>query len=177
MPQTDWEAVEELLRPHYNDPLDDWQSARRVARTTRHLAQGLKPFNPDRARLLALFYGLGEQSSHPNQRRKWARPLLNAGVTLEIQMWLWISLQRYRTAPETEEEYAVRDAWRMQNVGAVGIARVMLQAGRGGGTMGDALDVLRKELNDVSFLTPAGRRLGIRRIVVTRRFLKELEEE
>jgi hypothetical protein len=102
MPLIEWQSVEALLQPHYTaDALNDWACAHRVARSTTHLAQGLKPFDADRARLLALFHGLAAIAAHPHERRNWVRPLLSAGVPLETQMWLWIALARFRGAPDT----------------------------------------------------------------------------
>jgi hypothetical protein len=178
MPEIDWQAVEDLLQPHYEaDTLNDWASARRVCRSTSHIAQGLRPFDADRARLLALFHGLTGIAAHPHQRRKWARPLLNAGVPLQTQMWLWIALARFREAPEANEECAVRDAWRLQSVGAIGVARAMLIAGREDRSVSSGIEAAKQAVERAVFLTPAGRRLGVRRIVTARRFLKELEEE
>lgn len=178
MPEVDWEAVERLLQPLYpTDPLRDWASARRVARHAAHLGQGLKPFDHDRARLLALFHGLSALATEPAKRARWTRPLKDAGVGLEDQMWVWLALARYSNASETHEERAVRDACLLETVGALGVARAMIRAGQTGESLRSAVRASHEALNEAEFLTPAGRRLGVRRIVAARRFLKELEEE
>lgn len=178
MPEVDWEAVERLLQTLYPaDPLADWAGARRVARQTAYVSQGLKPFDHDKARLLALFHGVSALAAEPVKRARWTRPLKDAGVPLEDQTWLWLALPRYSEMPETQEERAVRDACLLETVGALGVARAMIRAGQTGESLRSAVQAAHRALGDAEFLTPAGRRLGIRRIVTAKRFLKELEEE
>ncbi|HEY3415221.1 MAG TPA: hypothetical protein VGM51_19470 [Armatimonadota bacterium] len=178
MREVDWEAIERLLQPLYpKDPLADWACANRIARHAAHVSQGLKPFDSERARLLAMFHGLGSPAAEPSKRARWARPLKDAGVPIEDQTWLWLALMRYRNAPESHEERAVRDARLLETVGALGVALAMVRAGQTGDSLQSAVQAAHQALNEAEFMTPTGRRLGVRRVVVARRFLKELEEE
>lgn len=176
--QVDWEAVEHLLRPCYPaDPLHDWPAACRMARQTEFLAQGFDGFNGDRARLLCFLNELRDRASDPAGRRSWMRPLRDAGVGLPTQTWLWIALQRFLESPITDEERVAHDAVALERVGAMGVARAFMRSGRDGQPMTETLDALQRMIADAAFVTPAGRRLGVRRIVFARRFLRELEEE
>jgi len=178
MAEVDWEAVERLIQPLYPaDPLWDWPRARRVSRHVTHLAQGLRPFDHDKARLLALFHGLADKVAQPSERRDLTRPLLAAGVPLDVQMWLWLALARYASSPESNEECAVKDACLLETVGALGVARAFIRAGQTNGSIKSAVAAANNALGAGEFITPAGRRLGVRRIVSARRFLKEFEEE
>jgi hypothetical protein len=178
MPEVDWEAVERLLQALYPaDPLGDFACARRVARRVTHLGQGLKPFDHEKARLLGLFHGLTALAAEPSKRVRLTRPLKDAGVPVEDQMWLWLALPRFEDAAESHEERAVRDACLLETVGALGVARSMIRVGQTGDTLRSAVLTAHNALNEAEFLTPAGRRLGVRRVVAARRFLKELDEE
>jgi hypothetical protein len=178
MTDVNWEAVERLLRPCYPaDPLHDWPAACRMARQTRFLANGTEPFDGDRAQLLCFLNEIRGRALDPLERRAWMRPLRDAGVGLPDQTWLWISLERFLEAPVSEEERVAHDAVALERVGAMGVARAFMRSGRDGQPMADTVEALKRMIGEAVFLTPAGRRLGVRRIVYARRFLKELEEE
>lgn len=178
MPEVNWETVERLIQTHYPaDPLSDWERAWRIARHAAHMAQGLRPFDHDKARLLALFHGLAEKVAEPAERRGLTRPLLGAGVPLELQMWLWLALARYDKSPESNEEFAVKDACLLETVGALGVARALLRAGQTNDSLRSAVAAANAAVAQAEFITPAGRRLGVRRIISAKRILKELEEE
>lgn len=178
MPEVDWDAVERLVQPLYPaDPLGDWARARRIARHAAHLSQGMRPFDHDKARLLAQFHGLAEKVAKPAARRDLTRPLLGASVPLDTQMWLWLALARYDKAPESNEEFAVKDACLLETVGALGVARALIRAGQTNDSLRNAVAAANEAVAAAEFITPAGRRLGVRRIISARRILKELEEE
>ncbi|HEY3268127.1 MAG TPA: hypothetical protein VGM37_14480 [Armatimonadota bacterium] len=178
MAEIDWGAVERLVRPlHSRDPLYDWATANRMARQTAFLCGSVDDVNADRARLLCWFHALRERATDPAERRKWTRPLRDAGVSLPDQTWLWIALPRYLEQPATDEERVAHDARALERVGAVGIARAFLHGGREDRPIEEITGEIRKGIAEAVFLTPAARRLGVRRIVYARRFLKELEED
>ena len=178
MAEPNWEAIERLLQPLLDpDPLHDAQMAVRLARHVDYLAEGREPFDRDKARLLCWFHGIRTRAMDPAERRHWMRPLREAGVPLATQTWLWIALERYLESPGTDEECVAHDAVALERVGAVGVARAFSRGGKTGEALSETVDVLRRNLAEAVFLTPAGRRLGVRRIVYTRRFLKELEDE
>jgi hypothetical protein len=177
MPTPDWQSIEELLKPDYpTHPLRDWAAARRIARHAAELAEG-ETLDMDRMHLLCWFCFLRHCAPEPAYRTKWMRPLREAGVPLETQMWLWMALQRFLTTPETPEERVVHDAYNLEKTGALGLARAFRQGGEDGKQFEEIVQDAKKALDGTSFLTPAGRRLGIRRMVTARRFIKELEEE
>jgi hypothetical protein len=173
----DWNQVESLLTPLLAGAVCGPPSAARMAANVRWLGEGLEPFDLDKARLLCWFCGLRDKAREPHNRRHWVKPLREAGVSLQTQTWLWIALQRYLHTPETNEEKAAHDAWALDQVGAIGLARAIAAAGRKGQPILPSLKDYRRQLEEAVFLTVPGRRIGIRRIVIARRFLKELEEE
>jgi hypothetical protein len=174
----DWEAVERLLRPCYPaDPLHDWPAACRMARQTLYLANGFEAFHGDRAQMLCFMNEIRGRALNPSERRAWMRPLRDAGVGLPDQTWLWIALDRFMESPSTDEERVAHDAVALERVGAMGVARAFMRSGRDGRPLAETVEALSRMISEAVFLTPAGRRLGVRRIVYARRFLKELEEE
>jgi hypothetical protein len=178
MTGVDWEAVERLLRPCYPaDPLHDWPAACRMARQTAYLGESFDGFDGDRAQLLCFLNEIRGRAADPLERRHWMRPLRDAGVALPMQTWLWIALERFLETPVTDEERVAHDAVALERVGAMGVARAFMRSGRDGQPMAETVEALQRMIAEAVFLTPAGRRLGVRRIVYARRFLKELEEE
>lgn len=152
--------------------------AARLCRHVDYLADAdAATFDRNKARLLCWFHGIRRKASDPGERRHWMRPLRDAGVPLMEQTWLWIALDRYLDAPASDEERAAHDAVALERVGAVGVARAFARGGQTGEALSETVAVLQRNLSESVFLTPAGRRLGVRRIVYMRRFLKELEEE
>jgi hypothetical protein len=176
--ETNWESVEKLIKPlHTEEGVHDWSTANRLARHIEYLANGCEPFDNERAKLLCWFHGIRDLAKDPAERRHWMRPLRSAGISLETQTWLWIALDRYLETPVTLEERIAHDAVMLERVGAVGVARAFMFGGETGRPLRECADYLRRQIGETVFLTPAGRRVGVRRIVYTRRFLKELEEE
>lgn len=178
MEEPNWRAVEDLLRPlHDGDPAREWDAVCRRARQVDYLANGLSGVSAARARLLCWFSAVADRVADPRERRTLTRPLRDAGVSLPEQTWLWIALPRFTKAPASDEERVAHDVVMLETVGAAGVAGAFLEAGRSGVGLGQAIDELRSRMGGTAFLTPAGKRLGVRRMVYMRRFLKELEEE
>lgn len=178
MQHVDWDAVEELVKPYFSDePLNNWDTACRIVRHLSWLGRDFKDFDATRARLLCVFRCIEDVARDPRKRRAWLKPLRDAGVNLETQTWLWIALESNGATPTTLEEQAACDAAALETVGAIGVARAFTSGGRSGQSISQSIAVLRSTLDSVEFLTPPARRLGVRRIVYTRRFLKEMEEE
>ncbi|NMC81543.1 MAG: hypothetical protein GYA63_01630 [Armatimonadetes bacterium] len=177
MPETDWSIIEEIVRSALIEHSEiDWGMTQRACRLLPFLVEGLEDVSLVHARLLCLFAPLQIPADNPSIRGNWIKPLRSAGIDLPTQAWLWIALQRYRHAPDTSEELAVHDAWALEAVGAPGIAKAFIRGGRMSRDLHEIVQDMRDTLSNSVFLTPAGRRLGVRRIVVTRRFLKDLEE-
>jgi hypothetical protein len=148
----------------------------RVVAASEKIAGGRGDVDPDFLYLLAVFSGQEKWVSRFGHKSRTEIFLGSLGVAPRTIAALWRSLARLEREPRTPEEEVVHDAVRLEELGAYGIARQLLEGYR------ERLDFLEiAESIEASGQTPlsteAGRALAEPRMEAMREFARRLREE
>jgi hypothetical protein len=148
----------------------------RVVAAAEKIAAGRDDLDPTLLYLLAVFSGQEKWVSRFGHKSRTEIFLGSLGVPPRTIAMLWRSLARFEREPRTPEEEVVHDAVRLEELGAYGIARQLLEGYR------ERLDFLEiAESIEASGQTPlsteAGRALAEPRMEAMREFARRLREE
>ncbi len=148
----------------------------RVVAASEKIAAGREDVDPDILYLLAVFSGQERWVSRFGHKSRTEIFLGSLGIARRTIVALWRGLGRLEREPRTPEEEVVHDAVRLEELGAYGVARQLLEGYR------ERLDFLEiAESIEASGQTPltteAGRALAKRRIEAMREFARRLREE
>jgi hypothetical protein len=148
----------------------------RVVAASRKIAAERDDVDPELLYLLAVFSGQERWVSRFGHKSRTEIFLSSLGVEPRRIAALWRGLARLEREPRTPEEQIVHDALRLEELGAYGIARRLLEGYRERmdfAEMADAID----EATAAPLLTDAGRVLASPRIAAMKAFSKRLREE
>ena len=148
----------------------------RVVAASERIAGARKDLDRDLLYLLAVFSGQERWVSRFGHKSRTEIFLASAGVSPRLVASLWRGLARLEAAPRTAEEEVVYDALRLEELGAYGIARRLLEGYRERmefPEMADAID----EAAAKPLATDAGRALAVPRIAAMKEFSRRLREE
>ena len=148
----------------------------RVVAASEQIAAGRADVDPDVLYLLAVFSGQEKWVSRFGHKSRTEIFLGSLGIAPRTIAALWRSLARFEREPGTPEEEVVHDAVRLEELGAYGIARQLLEGYR------ERLDFLEiaesiEESGRAPLATEAGRALAAPRIEAMREFARRLREE
>ena len=148
----------------------------RVVAASEQIAAGREDVDPDILYLLAVFSGQEKWVSRFGHKSRTEIFLGSLGIAPRTIAALWRSLARFEREPRTPEEEVVHDAVRLEELGAYGIARQLLEGYR------ERLDFLEiaesiEESGRAPLLTEAGRALAGPRIEAMQQFARRLREE
>jgi hypothetical protein len=170
--------IEEFVRPLDAglDGLTDFGDARRVVAASEKVAQGLPDLDRDLLYLLAIFSGQERWVSRMGNRSRTEMLLASLGVPDTKVAALFRGLTRLASRPATPEEDIVHDAVKLQDMGARGIARLLLEGRREG--LGLSEMAARIEDSAGAMLkTRAGEALAVERRQVMRDLATRLRQE
>jgi hypothetical protein len=125
--------------------------------------------------LLAAFATLPERRIAAGGRTELL--LKSVGLPLEEIAFLFHSLRRFESDPQTLEEKLVRDAALFETVGAYGITQLLVASTRERMTLAEMAAEIEAKMKATSFSTLAARVLAAGRIEFARSFAKRLAEE
>jgi hypothetical protein len=148
----------------------------RVLAASEKIAEGRANLDADLVYLLAVFSGQEKWVSRFGHKSRTEIFLSSVGVEPRKVAALWRGLARLEKEPRTAEEEIVHDAVRLEELGAYGIARRLLEGYRERmdfSEMADAID----EAAATPLRTPEGRALASPRIAAMNEFSKRLREE
>lgn len=186
----------------------DWDHTIRVLNNARMLAKAEKKVDTRVVEIAALFHDIARADElsiqgkicHAKKGAEMTRQiLLDEGLNEEFieKVAKCVKRHRFRSGaiPQTIEEKIVYDADKLDSLGAVGIARAFLFAGRIGAkvhnTPEEALNSKSYSENDTAYreylfklkdlpkkmLTETGREIGRRKVLFMDKFFKKLDEE
>ncbi len=132
--------------------------------------------SPDRVFLLAAFAGLTSVRRIARDSRE---DLLLRSLSLPVEeiSRLSLSLSRVESSPETAEEKIVHDAMLLENVGAYGVARLLVEGARERMTLAEMADEIDARMESARFATESGRRLARERLAYAMDFAAKLRAE
>lgn len=178
----DHKRLADFARPWYagKDPAHDFEHIERIIRLIGPLSEGVKPtVRPRLLSFLACFHGLaGELKENEAFQEQTNAFLGNLGwLPGEIDEALE-ALHRHVDAPQTSEEEVVHDANYAETLGALGVAKAFTTGGARRQSYRETMDIFeRRILTDVTFYTPAGKRLATQAGRFARDFVRRLRSE
>jgi hypothetical protein len=147
-----------------------------VLAATPRIAEGGADLDRDLLHLLAVFSGQEKWVSRLGHKSRTEIFLSSLGVDPRTVARLWRGLARLEREPATPEEEIVHDAVRLEELGAYGIARRLVEGYRERmdfSEMADAID----EAAASPLRTEAGRALAAPRIAAMKDFAERLRRE
>jgi hypothetical protein len=148
----------------------------RLVTAARRIANGRKEVDADVLYLLAVFSGQERWVSRFGHKSRTEIFLASLGIGPRTVSALWRGLARLEKEPKTPEEEIVHDAMRLEDLGAYGIARRLLEGYRDRMDFGEIADSI-DEAAAAPLVTPEGRALAVPRIEAMREFSRRLREE
>lgn len=148
----------------------------RVVAASERIAAGRDDVDRDLLYLLAVFSGQEKWVSRFGHRSRTEIFLASLGVGPRKVTSLWRGLARLETAPAAPEEEIVHDAVRLEELGAYGIARRLLEGYRERMDFWEIADAI-DEAAAAPLLTAAGRALAAPRVAAMKEFSKRLRDE
>src|SRR5687768_408276 len=148
----------------------------RVLAATERIAGGRGDVDRDLLYLLAVFSGQEKWVSRFGHKSRTEIFLSSLGVDPRVVARLWRGLGRLEREPATAEEEIVHDAVRLEELGAYGIARRLVEGHRERmdfTEMADSID----EAAAYPLRTEAGRALAAPRVAAMREFAERLRSE
>ena len=158
------------------DGITYYGDVERVLAATARIADGRTDVDGDLLHLLAVFSGQEKWVSRFGHKSRTEIFLASLGVDPRAVTRLWRGLARLESEPSTPEEEIVHDAVRLEELGAYGIARRLVEGYRERmdfGEMADAID----EAAAAPLRTEAGRALAAPRIAAMKEFAERLRRE
>lgn len=148
----------------------------RVVAASEKIAAGREDLDYDFLYLLAVFSGQEKWVSRFGHKSRTEIFLGSLGVAPRTIAALWRSLARLEREPRTPEEEVVHDAVRLEELGAYGIARQLLEGYR---ERQDFVEIAEsiEESGRSPLFTAAGRTLAEPRIEAMREFARRLRGE
>ena len=158
------------------DGMTYYGDVERVVAASEKVAAGREDVDRDSLYLLAVFSGQEKWVSRFGHKSRTEIFLGSLGIAPRAIAALWRSLARFEREPRTAEEEIVHDALRLEELGAYGIARQLLEGYR------ERLDFREiagsiEESGRAPLATEAGRALAKPRIETMREFARRLREE
>jgi hypothetical protein len=148
----------------------------RLVTAVRAIADGRKEVDADILYLLAVFSGQERWVSRFGHKSRTEIFLASLGIGPRKIAALWRGLARLEKEPKTPEEEIVHDAMRLEELGAYGIARRLLEGYRERMDFGEIADSIDEAAAE-PLATPEGRVLAAPRIEAMRAFSKRLRDE
>jgi hypothetical protein len=145
------------------DGMTYYGDVERVVAASEKVAAGREDVDPDFLYLLAVFSGQEKWVSRFGHKSRTEIFLGSLGIAPRTIAALWRSLARFEREPRTAEEEIVHDALRLEELGAYGIARQLLEGYR--------------ERLEFPEIAETGRALAEPRIETMREFARRLREE
>ncbi|HEX9285673.1 MAG TPA: hypothetical protein VF999_00235 [Thermoanaerobaculia bacterium] len=148
----------------------------RVVAACAKIAGGREDLDRDFLYLLAVFSGQEKWVSRFGHKSRTEIFLASLGIAPRTVGALWRALARLEREPGTPEEEVVHDAVRLEELGAYGIARKLVEGYR------ERLDFVEiaesiETSGQARLRTPAGRALAEPRIEAMREFARRLRDE
>jgi hypothetical protein len=158
------------------DGMTNFGDAERVVEASGKIAEERSDVDADLLFLLALFSGQDRWVTRMGHRSRTEIFLDSLGVPARTVHRLFRGLARFETAPASVEEEIVHDAAALEELGAYGIARTLVEAYK------ERLDIAEMAASletaaEVPLRTDAARRLAQPRRAIMREFAKRLKEE
>ncbi|HEY3172557.1 MAG TPA: hypothetical protein VGK86_08275 [Thermoanaerobaculia bacterium] len=158
------------------DGMTYYGDVERVVAASEKIAAGREDVDRDFLYLLAVFSGQEKWVSRFGHKSRTEIFLGSLGTPPRTIAALWRSLARVESEPRTPEEEVVHDAVRLEELGAYGIARQLLEGYR------ERLDFLEiaesiEASGQAPLTTETGRALAEPRIAAMREFARRLREE
>jgi hypothetical protein len=148
----------------------------RIVAASQRIAAGRGDVDPELLYLLAVFSGQEKWVSRFGHKSRTEIFLSSLGVEPRRIAALWRGLARLEREPRTPEEQVVHDALRLEELGAYGITRRLLEGYRERMDFAEMADAI-EEATAAPLLTDAGRALAGPRIAAMKEFSKRLREE
>lgn len=158
------------------DGITYYGDVERVLAATERIADGRGDLDRDLLYLLAVFSGQEKWVSRFGHKSRTEIFLGSLGVEPRVVVRLWRGLTRVEREPATAEEEIVHDAVRLEELGAYGIARRLVEGYRERmdfTEMADSID----EAAASPLRTEAGRALAAPRIAAMKEFARRLRDE
>lgn len=158
------------------DGITYYGDVERVLAATARIAEGRADLDSDLLHLLAVFSGQEKWVSRFGHKSRTEIFLSSLGVDPRTVARLWRGLARLEREPATPEEEIVHDAVRLEELGAYGIARRLVEGYRERmdfSEMADSID----EAAASPLRTEAGRALAAPRIAAMKEFAERLRRE
>jgi hypothetical protein len=148
----------------------------RVVAASEKIAGPRDDLDRDLLYLLAVFSGQEKWVSRFGHKSRTEIFLASVGVEPRKVGALWRGLARLDKEPRTLEEQVVHDAIHLEELGAYGIARRLLEGYREQMDFAEIADAI-DEAAEAPLATPAGRTLAEPRIAAMREFSRRLRAE
>ena len=158
------------------DGITYYGDVERLVAASERIAGGREDLDRDLLYLLAVFSGQEKWVSRFGHKSRTEIFLASVGVDARRVAALWRGLARLESDPRTGEEEVVHDAVRLEEIGAYGIARRLLDGYRERmdfGEMADSIDAAAA----IRLRTEAGRALAVPRVAAMRAFASRLRSE
>jgi hypothetical protein len=148
----------------------------RVVAASQKIAAERGDVDPELLYLLAVFSGQEKWVSRFGHKSRTEIFLSSLGVEPRRVAALWRGLTRLEREPRTPEEQVVHDALRLEELGAYGIARRLLEGYRERMDFAEMADAI-EEATAAPLLTAEARALAEPRIAAMKAFSTRLREE
>ncbi|MDQ5858897.1 MAG: hypothetical protein M3542_11560 [Acidobacteriota bacterium] len=158
------------------DGITYYGDVERVLAATERIADGRTDVDRDLLYLLAVFSGQEKWVSRFGHKSRTEIFLKSQGVEPRVLARLWRGLGRLELEPATAEEEIVHDAVRLEELGAYGIARRLVEGYRERMDFTEMADSI-EEAASSPLRTEAGRALAAPRIAAMKEFAGRLREE
>jgi hypothetical protein len=158
------------------DGITYYGDVERVLAATERLAEGRADIDRDLLHLLAVFSGQEKWVARFGHKSRTEIFLASLGVEPRAIARLWRGLARFEREPATPEEEVVHDAVRLEELGAYGIARRLVEGYRERMDFTEIAEAIERAAG-IPLRTEAGRALAEARIAAMREFARRLREE
>ncbi|MGH9441269.1 MAG: hypothetical protein ACRD16_03230 [Thermoanaerobaculia bacterium] len=158
------------------DGVTNFGDVGRILRACSAIAGDRTDVDPDRLFLLAVFSGQEKWVGKFGHGTRTELFLASVGVPGEEFRRLVRSLGRFRSDPRGPEEEIVHDAARLEELGAYGVARIVVEGSRERMDFRELAAAIEGDARD-DFRTESGRALARPRISLMREFASRLRGE
>jgi hypothetical protein len=158
------------------DGMTYYGDVERVVAACAKIARDREDLDRDLLYLLAVFSGQERWVSRFGHKSRTEIFLSSVGAEPRKVAALWRGLARFEREPRTPEEELVHDAVRLEELGAYGIARRLVEGYRERMDFGEIADAI-DEATAAPLKTAEGRALALPRIAAMKEFSKRLRDE